>query len=801
MVATGLASGFVALLMFVFSGSPLGLPPEPEREILARIAPEECLFYLTWSGAMEANPASQNATELLAAEPAVQKSFAQLEQALNLAIGNGEPLPPDSMPAVVQRVGRHVLTHAAAIYVRDVQLEQGPQIAAGAVFNLDENAAEFSTRLQDAVTGLFGDAVTEVQLQGKTFHTVQPGPGPPVTWGMIGNYLLVAVGEGEMKNLLDCALSPVPAWLAKIRQETTLERRASIAWIDVEKALKIVDSLPEGTINPALINASGARSIRSYVSVSGLDATGFQTRTLLEFNGEPEGLFAALDGPGLTAEDLALIPNAAPGAMALRVSPADLMDRLIAVAHQVDPSIAAKMTEDRAKLQQDLGAELNDMLGDVWRVYAAPHDGGIMSGWVLVGDVKDPAAVSAWLKKVAAGSPLVSNYGTLEGVDDSLQVNGHTLYRLRADTDLLVEPTWCVTDKHLVVGIYPHAVRGFLQQKPPTETLADDPQIAAALAAEGAMPFALRLDLREVFERLYPVLQFGGVVMEQEFLGRGRVAEEESPIDLMALPPGSAIAPHLTPAYTTIHRTETGLEFVSKQSLPGFSVGAVAPLVTAAIVPAGIEARLAAQRMNSQNNLKQIGLGVHNFADQNLRLPHSANTDADGKPLLSWRVHILPYMEMSSLYDQFHLDEPWDSEHNLAVAGKVTPVVYAAPGASLEPGKTVYLANVSKDGFLRPQNEGNLKFRDITDGMSNTIAIVEAAPENAVFWTKPDDFAYEAENRTKGLVGLRRGGFLAVYADGSVQLVDYTNPTLLYRLFTRNDGEFIDPNEFPNDDQ
>ena len=53
---------------------------------------------------------------------------------------------------------------------------------------------------------------------------------------------------------------------------------------------------------------------------------------------------------------------------------------------------------------------------------------------------------------------------------------------------------------------------------------------------------------------------------------------------------------------------------------------------------------------------------VHHDAKQSF--PPAYTADKDGKPLLSWRVLILPYVEQNELYKQFHLDEPWDSEHN-----------------------------------------------------------------------------------------------------------------------------------------
>ena len=89
---------------------------------------------------------------------------------------------------------------------------------------------------------------------------------------------------------------------------------------------------------------------------------------------------------------------------------------------------------------------------------------------------------------------------------------------------------------------------------------------------------------------------------------------------------------------------------------PGPEPGAVSD------VEAGIEA--------SSRKMKQIGLAMHNYHDANKSFPAQASFDASGRPLLSWRVLLLPYLEQNELYKQFHLDEPWNSEHNRKLIAK-----------------------------------------------------------------------------------------------------------------------------------
>ena len=84
--------------------------------------------------------------------------------------------------------------------------------------------------------------------------------------------------------------------------------------------------------------------------------------------------------------------------------------------------------------------------------------------------------------------------------------------------------------------------------------------------------------------------------------------------------------------------------------------------MAASLLPAVSAAReCRSKNAAGANNLKQIGLAMHNFHDSYGGFPAAYSTDKNGKPLLSWRVHILPFVEGQALYRQFKLDEPWDS--------------------------------------------------------------------------------------------------------------------------------------------
>jgi hypothetical protein len=195
------------------------------------------------------------------------------------------------------------------------------------------------------------------------------------------------------------------------------------------------------------------------------------------------------------------------------------------------------------------------------------------------------------------------------------------------------------------------------------------------------------------------------------------------------------------------------------------------------LLPAVDSARDAAWRTQRMNNYKQIAIAMHNYHDAHKSLPAAASYDDNGRPLLSWRVHILPYLEQQALYDEFHLDEPWDSEHNRALIERM-PAVFADPSPAVHRA----IGGAGRTTTLVPVGEGTLfggrvatKFQEVRDGLSKTVMLVDVIPERAVIWTKPDDWEVDAADP---LWGVKRGPdaphtghFVAAIADGSVRAI------------------------------
>jgi Protein of unknown function (DUF1559) len=187
------------------------------------------------------------------------------------------------------------------------------------------------------------------------------------------------------------------------------------------------------------------------------------------------------------------------------------------------------------------------------------------------------------------------------------------------------------------------------------------------------------------------------------------------------------------------------------------------------------------QLAQSARNLRAIGRAMHSHETAHRSLPTDVPSK-DKKPLLSWRVRLLPLLGHEDLYKQFKLDEPWDGPANQKLIEKV-PAVYAPVRGKAAPGQTFYQAFGGKRGLFAPGARPRLAA--IPDGASNTFLLAEAA--RPVTWTKPQDLEFDGE-AVPDLGGMFDGRFHAATGDGSVIRFRTGVPAATLRLW-------IDPDD------
>ena len=205
------------------------------------------------------------------------------------------------------------------------------------------------------------------------------------------------------------------------------------------------------------------------------------------------------------------------------------------------------------------------------------------------------------------------------------------------------------------------------------------------------------------------------------------------------------------------------------------------PVMLGLLLPAVQAARESARRSMCSNNLRMLSMGMLHHETIHGLLP-AAITDADGRPLLSWRVAILPYLGEEELYEAFHLDEPWDSEHNRPLIARM-PLVYTCPSAPRDDGTTRYLLLdgpgtafetsrlvAGEDDAARVRG---VKMSTLPGGGAQTLLIVEAPTDRAVEWTKPEELSVTADEAAsfQDQGGHPAGIRQAAYADGRIETI------------------------------
>jgi hypothetical protein len=216
-------------------------------------------------------------------------------------------------------------------------------------------------------------------------------------------------------------------------------------------------------------------------------------------------------------------------------------------------------------------------------------------------------------------------------------------------------------------------------------------------------------------------------------------------------------------------------------------------MLVALLLPLRRSAGPAARRTQCNNNLKQVGLAMQNYVDINGTFPPAYLADADGKPMHSWRVLILPYMELGNLHDHYNQDQPWDSEANRQVLTQM-PYVYQCPSSTQRGHNTSYVIVQGKETVF----DGDKPFllASIADGARNTILVVEA-PHADIPWTAPRDLNFAelsmlVNDGANSPHSDHPDHVGALFADGSVRFINSkVSPHDLRVLLTKDAGDVV----------
>lgn len=799
--------GMEVLFLLLFGGGlglPVGMPPLPPDPVMQSAAPEECLYYMAWNGTAEPDPSSANQTEQLLAEPEIRAFLAHVERALTNGVGQNAALDAQ-MPMLLQTGSsllKVLITRPTMLYVSHVEIkQQGPDVRGVLVINAGEGAAQLRRTLAQ-LEGLLPTKSKEVTLGGVKFRQALLDEGmPQVFWGFKKEYLIVAVGSKSAEEVVSRlgGKGKPPAWLTTLNKRLQVDRPASTTYFNLAGALKIAQPMMTDKQVTLVLKATGVDKISSVSSVTGLDASGTITKTLVATEGEPSGILSALSAQPLSVGDLQPIAVDANFAAAARVDLAELWARVLEGIGEVEPQAKDELQRQVGQMEEGLGFRLSEdllkALGDVWCIYNSPNEGGaLFTGICAAVDIRDGEKLERThelLLGLARGSANGAGPGSPAMIHE-FEFRGQQVYYWQSSSDPLpFAPAWCLTKDHLVVALYPQTIKAWLSRDAKAGSLATLPLIAEQLSSSEAPSVISYQDNASLLGLGYSILQLMAPVISTEAQKAG------ISLDLHELPSFAAISPHVTPAWSSALRLKDGLLFEQHQSVPAGAAGLTswAPIAVGLMLPAVQSARGVAFQARAGNNMRMLGVAMHNYHAVYNKFPAGASTDAQGKPLLSWRVLILPYIEQQPLFDQFHLDEPWDSEHNRALI-PLMPEMYATPGLEQvnSQGMTVYLLPTGEKVLFDVTRDPRIS--DVLDGTSNTIMIVEANPDRAVTWTKPDDLVVDMEQPWAGLGGVRPGGFQAIFGDGALHFIKSdTSPDTVRAMFTPAGNELFQFND------
>lgn len=214
------------------------------------------------------------------------------------------------------------------------------------------------------------------------------------------------------------------------------------------------------------------------------------------------------------------------------------------------------------------------------------------------------------------------------------------------------------------------------------------------------------------------------------------------------------------------------------------------PLICCAGIglPAIQAAREAARQAACSNNLKQIGLALHIYHSAHDCFPPAFIPDEEGRPMHSWRVLILPFLGQQALYEQYRMDEPWNSPHNSALA-TLMPDIYQCPSSPVAGNtNTSYVMVAGPNAFST--GPGARQVFDIADELSATVAVVEMA-DSGINWMELRDWDTASPDQPRSY---HPRVFNALLADGSFLRVEQEiKPELLKAMTTIDGGEDVEP--------
>ncbi len=608
-------------------------------------------------------------------------------------------------------------------------------------------AADLQPAFDAALPQLFKGAQFEVTtIRGRrvnhgTFHNsrfadggVVSTPGAELAWWTEGGHLVIAFGEPAVDAELDVADGKAPpitqtANWRKFRVEPTDFQAIAAGWCDVAALRKSYGDVtiqeknahqPKFTVGQ-LIDVLGGGQLGVLAMRTGLKDRALVSEFTLDAPAPRTGVLALADQAPISLADLPPLPQDNTGFAIASFNWSKGYETILgtvrkfadAVSNGGADKVDGVMQQAPAVLGFDPKTELVDALGRVVCIYsdsAAGIPGGL--GFSIALSVEKPDVLKKTLK---------TGFEKLQTVFP----NGFTA----AEEERSGRPAWIfdlgnlpvhpsvVLDKHwLIVGLSPQSVESaLLRLDGKLDRWKPSPADRPALDTVPKEFVALSLsDPRPLYTTIVTYLPMVGGLLNQTVDRSGPTKSKRAGARMALLsdiPPAEVVTRPMFPNVAVVTVDGNGVRMRSRESAPGLSTGAfvATPVMVALLLPTVQAARAAARRTQSKNNLKQIGLALHNYHATEGNFPAATYRVADLKPdkRLSWQTEILPYVEQKPLYDRIDFKKSWDDPANHAAVSTplvvfINPMIGEQNAGGLPVTEYVGLAGVGEDGPMLP---------------------------------------------------------------------------------------------------
>lgn len=708
------------------------------------------------------------------------------------------------------------------------------------------HAAEYLELVSEITTVLaeqnIASETKEIEGRQVRIARILKNPGIDLAWWAEGGHLVIAAGVDPVQNTLAVASGKKENITAhRLWKKPTPDGSqvvTSRAWVDAltlrNRFGEFPIPIPEGKpvqVKDAL-RVLGLDNVQELVMEAGYEGKALWSETRLNLEGERKGLLKTLEGEEISFDDLPPLPPKTTSFLAMSIEPSGVYEtarQAIRESFAYGPEDAAKEFERQIDtipnfLGFDPKADFLDALGNLVVVCDDPDQGFFGTGGTLIVKVKDAEKLRQFFEKV------VNKLNNIPEVREEIarihktKKHGREIWHFEFG-QVFQGFGVGITDDWLVMAFVPQPVEAFyLRQdgKLPKWSKERLKEAGAPVVPEKFTMLGVSSP-RVIYQSLLKVAPYGFSALvvglkEERALPRNAVL----PWTLADLPPAELIAGPLFPNIRTMDLEERGIRWTSRSSLPSLPIvggpgsgsGPVAgPAIAALVLPAIQQSRVAALRSQSKNNLKQLGLAMHNYHDTRQAFPAGTLPSEKLKPeeRLSFLVELLPYVDQQPIYQKIDREAAWNDTENQKVMETriltfVNPGVKAAMPAEYGPAHYVGLAGVGKDAPLLPitSNRAGVfgynrktRIQDITDGTSNTVMISEGSKDFGA-WGEGGNATIRSLtkkpyiNGPDGIGGPFPGGCHMLMGDGSVRFVSQAiDANTMEALTTIHGGEVV----------